>query len=155
MVISYKKGPLVRSPTTRYWKGTKFSSPWLRTTWTIHWADPPRSSPESERMSSFFKGTIWKFGKFNDSNHPGFQVRNGHLDLEGKIAASLYKVGPGCSYKWSYNPYKWPYKWLTVLITLVIGVLNPVITGRGPTLYYQWGFLVSFHPRAEPRWLII
>ena len=25
-------------------------------------------------------------------------------------------------------------KWLTVLITLVIGVVNPVITGRGPTL---------------------
>ena len=24
--------------------------------------------------------------------------------------------------------------WLTVLITLVIGVINPVITGRGPTL---------------------
>ena len=41
------------------------------------------------------------------------------------------------SYKWSYNPYKWPYKWLTVLITLVIGVINPVITGRGPTLYLQ------------------
>ena len=39
------------------------------------------------------------------------------------------------SYKWSYNLYKWPYKWLTVLITLVIGVINPVITGRGPTLY--------------------
>ena len=39
------------------------------------------------------------------------------------------------SYKWSYNPYKWPNKWLTVLITLVIGVINPVITGMGPTLY--------------------
>ena len=39
------------------------------------------------------------------------------------------------SYKWSYNPSKWPYKWLTVLITLVIRVINPVITGRGPTLY--------------------
>ena len=26
-------------------------------------------------------------------------------------------------------------KWLTVLITLVMGVINPVITGRGPTLY--------------------
>ena len=41
------------------------------------------------------------------------------------------------SYKWSYNPCKWPYKsykWLTVLITLVIGVINPVITGRGPTV---------------------
>ena len=36
------------------------------------------------------------------------------------------------SYKWSYNPYKWPYKWLTVLTTLVIGVINPVITVGGP-----------------------
>ena len=26
-------------------------------------------------------------------------------------------------------------KWLTVLVTLVIGVINPV-TGRGPTLYH-------------------
>ena len=34
------------------------------------------------------------------------------------------------SYKWSYNPYKW----LPVLTTLVIGVISPVITGRGPTL---------------------
>ena len=37
------------------------------------------------------------------------------------------------SYKWSYNPYKWPYKWLTVLIALVIGVINPVITRSGPS----------------------
>ena len=30
--------------------------------------------------------------------------------------------------------YKWPYKWLTVLITLVLGVMSPVITGRGAHL---------------------
>ena len=48
---------------------------------------------------------------------------------------SIWVQGAPSSYKWSYNPYKWPYKWLTVLITLVIGVINPVITGRGPTLY--------------------
>ena len=41
------------------------------------------------------------------------------------------------SYKWRYNPYKWPYEWLPVLIALVIGVINPVITGRGPTLYLK------------------
>ena len=40
------------------------------------------------------------------------------------------------SCKWTYNPYKWPYKWLTVLITLVVGVINPFITGRGPTLHH-------------------
>ena len=38
-------------------------------------------------------------------------------------------------YKWSYNPYKWPYKWVTGVITLLIGVINLVINGRGPTLY--------------------
>ncbi len=36
------------------------------------------------------------------------------------------------SFKWSYNPYKWPYKWVTGVITLLIGVITPLITGRGP-----------------------
>ena len=35
-------------------------------------------------------------------------------------------------YKWSCNPYKWPYKWVTGVITLLIGVITPFITGRGP-----------------------
>ena len=39
------------------------------------------------------------------------------------------------SYKWSYfQPYKWPYKWVTGVITLLIGVITPFITSRGPTL---------------------
>ena len=43
------------------------------------------------------------------------------------------------SYKWSYGApinilYMAENKWLTVLIPLVIGLINPVITGRGPTL---------------------
>ena len=38
------------------------------------------------------------------------------------------------SYKWSYKPYKWPYKWVTGVITLLIGLITPLITGRGPTL---------------------
>ena len=54
------------------------------------------------------------------------------------------------SYKWSYNPYKWPYKWLTVLITLVIGVINPVITGRGPTLWWFQSFF--FFWIFTPTW---
>ena len=41
------------------------------------------------------------------------------------------------SYKYSYNPYKWPYKWVTGVITLLIGVITPFITGRGPTLYEE------------------
>ena len=39
------------------------------------------------------------------------------------------------SYKWSYKPYKWPYKWVTGVITLLIGVITPFITSRGPTLF--------------------
>ena len=39
------------------------------------------------------------------------------------------------SYKWSYKPYKWPCKWVTGVITLLIGVITPFITSRGPTLY--------------------
>ena len=39
------------------------------------------------------------------------------------------------SYKWSYNPYKWPYNWVTGVITLLIEVITPLITYRGPTLW--------------------
>ena len=53
----------------------------------------------------------------------------------GSVDLGTYKVGPEPIYKWSYNPYKWPYKWVTGVITLLIGVINLVINGRGPTLY--------------------
>ena len=39
-------------------------------------------------------------------------------------------------HKWSYNPYKWPYKWATGVIHLYTplrGVINLLITGRGPS----------------------
>ena len=39
------------------------------------------------------------------------------------------------SYKWSYNHYKWPYNWVTGVITLLIEVITPLVTSRGPTLY--------------------
>ena len=46
-----------------------------------------------------------------------------------------YKVGPFFSYKWSYNSYKRPYGWVTVVITyinLLQEVISPFITSRGP-----------------------
>ena len=53
-----------------------------------------------------------------------------------------YKVGPPTSYKWSYNPYKWPYKWVIGVISprnkwSYFTLLNLLITGGGgpPTLY--------------------
>ena len=45
--------------------------------------------------------------------------------------------GPPTSYKWSYNPNKWPYNWVNGVITLLIGVITPFITGRGPTLCFR------------------
>ena len=36
------------------------------------------------------------------------------------------------SYKWSYNPYKWPHKWETGVVTLLLGVITPFITNKGP-----------------------
>ena len=36
------------------------------------------------------------------------------------------------SYKWSYNPYKWAYNWVTGVKTLLIEVITPLVTSRGP-----------------------
>ena len=46
-------------------------------------------------------------------------------------------------YKWSYNPYKWPYKWVTGVITLLIGVITPFVTGKGAHLAGGAGFFPS------------
>ena len=53
-------------------------------------------------------------------------------------------MGPEPSYKWSYKPYKWPYKWVTGVITLLIRVITPLKTSRGPTLLEANGFHKSF-----------
>ena len=37
----------------------------------------------------------------------------------------------------TWGPYKWPYKWATGVVTLLIGVITPLITSRGPTLYQE------------------
>ena len=53
------------------------------------------------------------------------------LVFGGNLMALHTRWAP-TSYKWSYNPYKWPYKWGTGVITVLIGVITPVISGRGP-----------------------
>ena len=57
-------------------------------------------------------------GGSNNANPWRFALENALFGLV------TYKVGP----------YKWPYKWVTGVITLLIGVITPFITGRGPTL---------------------
>ena len=34
--------------------------------------------------------------------------------------------------RWALFSYKWGYKWVTEAITLLIGVITPFTTGRGP-----------------------
>ena len=65
----------------------------------------------------------------------------GQLD-SFRVIVSLH-FGPPVSQKWclvvflvingGYNSYKWSCKWLTGVITLLIGVITPFITGRGPS----------------------
>ena len=47
------------------------------------------------------------------------------------------------SCKWSYNLYKWPYKWVTGVITLLMGVITPFTTDRGPPCTRVLTFLAA------------
>ena len=76
---------------------------------------------------------------------------------------SWVQGGPPTIYKWSYNPYKWPYKWVTGVITLLIGVINLVINGRGPTLWWfqifsifipKLGEMIQFDGCIFFRWVV-
>ena len=61
-----------------------------------------------------------------------------------KSKTEIYTRWAPTRYKWSYKPYKWPYKWVTGVITLLIGVITPFITSRGPTLYiyiYKYSYI--------------
>ena len=78
-----------------------------------------RNPPPPKKM----KGRQWPVYPGSWRKNTGDEIRN-----------PTHKVGPEPSYKWSYKPYKWPYKWLTGVITLLIRVITPFITSRGPTL---------------------
>ena len=74
------------------------------------------------------------------------------------------------SYKWGYNPYKWPCKLVTGVITPTSGVINLLIAGRGPPCRKPWikssgfeeklsGWNSSGHSPYEPTyrssWILI
>ena len=42
------------------------------------------------------------------------------------------------TYKWSYNPYKWPYKRVTGFFPLLTGVITPFRTGWGLKITEKW-----------------
>ena len=56
----------------------------------------------------------------------------GHLGSRYTYSIYIYinhKIWAPTSYKWSYNPYKWPYKWITDVITLLdISLLDTIIS---------------------------
>ena len=56
------------------------------------------------------------------------------MGSDGFAWDAFLQGGPPTSYKWNYNPYKWPYKWVTGVITPISGVITLLITGRGAHL---------------------
>ena len=59
------------------------------------------------------------------------QAWNGRSTMNEDIDILPTRWAP-TSCKWGYNNYKWPYKWVTGVITLLIGFITSLITGRGP-----------------------
>ena len=66
----------------------------------------------------------------------------GSRKVNPKINQINHKVGPGSTYKWSYNPYKWPYQWVT-------GVTTLLITGSGAHLAV-YPHSITVRPRNKP-----
>ena len=100
----------------------------------------------SQRTVSLQEGKPWNGGPTTPRNRGTYSTTHGLVI----ILQVGYKVGPGSSYKWSYfQPYKWPYKWVTGVITLLIGVITPFITSRGPTLYQVHCFVSWFGLKIE------
>ncbi len=55
--------------------------------------------------------------------------------LYGSYESSVWNIDARWAptgYKWGCNPCKWPYKWVTGILTLLIVVIAPFTTGRGP-----------------------
>ena len=91
---------------------TAHGSPIRRVARRMGFPEPARNMqrfPEHEKPSLYTRMSSWKLG-------------------------SMVTRWAPTNYKWSYKPYKWPYKWVTGVITLLIGVITPFITSRGPTL---------------------
>ena len=65
---------------------------------------------------------------------PALQAWSKIVKWSNESVAALVSRWAPTIYKWTSNPYKWPYKWVAGVITLLIGVITPVISGRGPTL---------------------
>ena len=81
----------------------------------------------------------WKFSKpSSGAKHPGTNqvITRWLLAIKSNRQNLLIPTRwAPTSYKWSYNPFKWPYNWVTGVVTLLIEVITPHITCRGPTLY--------------------
>ena len=94
----------------------------------------PFPEPKKAYLFGGFKSVPWKSVamKFDDRC---FVSQRDRTQSKGHQRSGPARWAP-TSYKWSYKPYKWPYKWVTGVITLLIGVITPFITGRGPTLWF-------------------
>ena len=87
-------------------------------------------------------GPNWEV-KMRDVVFQTFKTQMSSVQIPGWLVyiedytTQLYTRWAPTSYKWSYNPYKWPYNWETGVISLLVGVITPLITGRGPPCINQ------------------
>ena len=86
--------------------------------------------------------TSWPCSKKSPKKSPSipeffFKRKNEKKNESGEKRTCPTRWAPTI-YKSTYNPCKWPYKWVTGVITLLVGVITTVVTGRGPT-----GFLLG------------
>ena len=75
-----------------------------------------------------------------------------NTSLVGKKHPLFPQGGPPTSYKWSYNPYKWPYKWVTGVRTLLVEVIIPFIASRGPPCTICQDFFVLTQGTSKQHW---
>ena len=91
------------------------------------------SLPVKANTASFPASFIWPATGLLIKTQTPIKPYRPRWSRETKRKYTLEGESP-TSYNRCCNSYKWPYKQVTGVITLIIGVITPFITGGGPTL---------------------
>ena len=83
--------------------------------------------PQLGCVSSRYLFSFEKLGSLTVTKMLCFHIRN----LLSKNLIRYLQGGPLPVISRVITPYKWPYKWVNGVMTLLIGVVTPLITGRG------------------------
>ena len=94
--------------------------------------EEPRNSKKNIR-SYFLTQLMWSQGERLRSS------KNPSVELDQYMMTRSLQDGPPTSYKWRYNPCKWPYTLVTGVITFISGVKTLFIAGDGAHLVVLMG----------------